>query len=157
MTTATVEDTANVTAIADALNQLVADSYGLMAQLHLAHWNVEGSDFFQLHEAFQSQYEELFQAIDEVAERVRAIDHYSMGGLKELASKSGVAEGPSGAACPARDFVASLIDGHEVCIATALAGRKTAAEAGDAETEDLLIGRIKTHQKAVWFFKSYLK
>ena len=153
--TANIKDSA-VGDIAAGLNQLVADSYGLMAQLHLAHWNVEGTDFFQLHETFQAQYEELFVAIDDIAERVRALDCYSAGGLKVLANMSQVEEGPSAKACPAKEFVSSVLVAHERVIEVAIDARKKAAEAGDAETEDLLIGRISTHQKAAWFLRSYL-
>jgi len=154
--TETVKDSA-VGEIANSLNQLVADSYGLMAQLHLAHWNVEGTDFFQLHETFQAQYEELFVAIDDIAERVRALDCYSAGGLSTLASMSKVEQSPSGKACPAKDFVSSVLIAHEQVISVAHDARKKAADAGDAETEDLLIGRIAVHQKSAWFLRSYLK
>ncbi len=151
-----VQETA-IPDIAAGLNQLVADSYGLMAQLHLAHWNIEGADFFPLHEAFQGQYEEMFEAIDDIAERVRALDHYAAGGLKALAKMSTIEEGPSEAPCPAKDFVSSLIVGHEKCLETAFSTRILAAKNGDAETEDLLIGRIKSHQKALWMLNAYLK
>lgn len=115
-TTVEIRPQSAVTEIAAGLNQLVAESYGLMAQLHLAHWNVEGPEFFPLHTAFQSQYEELFVAIDDIAERVRALDCYSAGGLKKLAEMTTIEEGPSGQACPAKDFVASLVVGHEKVI-----------------------------------------
>ena len=60
--------------LVDGLNLVLADSYALMALTHLAHWNVEGSDFYALHKSFQEQYENLFEGIDEIAERVRALD-----------------------------------------------------------------------------------
>ena len=63
------------TRVADALNLVLADSYALMALTHQAHWNVEGSDFFQLHKAFQEQYENLFEAIDEIAEQTGRTGH----------------------------------------------------------------------------------
>jgi len=106
---------------------------------------------------FQDQYEELFVAIDDIAERVRDLGKYSEGGLKKLAEMSTVAEAPSGSSASAKDFVSSVLVAHEVVIAQAVAGKKVAAAAGDAETEDLLIGRVKTDQKAVWFLNSYLK
>jgi starvation-inducible DNA-binding protein len=148
---------ATLTDVVAGLNQVVAESYGLMAQLHLAHWNVEGTDFLTLHEMFQSQYEDVFEAIDEVAERVRALGAYAEGGLKRLASMSTVQEGPTAAPARAKDFVSSILIAHETVVAAALDTRVKAAEAGDAETEDLMIGRIKTHQKAIWFLNSYLK
>ena len=150
-------EASSVDKIASHLNQLVADSYGLLSQLHLAHWNVEGTDFLPLHQMFQEQYEELFVAIDDIAERVRALGKYAEGGLKKLATMSRVNESPSASAACAKDFVSAVLLAHEVVIEQAVIGRKIAAEAGDSESEDLLIGRVKTHQKAVWFLNSYLK
>ena len=143
--------------IAAQLNQVVAESYGLLVQLHLAHWNVEGTDFLTLHEMFQAQYEELFVAIDEVAERVRALGKYAEGGVKKLAEMSTVGEAPSASSASAKDFVSTTLVAHEVVIEACVKGRKLAASAGYAETEYLLIGMVKTHQKAVWFLDSYLK
>lgn len=146
-----------VDSIANRLNQVVADSYGLLGQLHLAHWNVEGTDFLPLHQMFQTMYEELFVAIDEIAERVRALGKYAEGGIGRLSEMSNVSEAPSAASASAKDFVSSVLLANEVVIEAAISARKIAADAGDAETEDLLIARIKEHQKAVWFLNSYLK
>lgn len=150
-------DNSAVETICQHLNQAVADSYGLLGQLHLAHWNIEGPNFLPLHEMFQAQYEELFTAIDDLAERVRALGHYAEGGLKRMAELTQVSEGPTASAASEKDFISSVLVAHETVIETAIKARKAAAEAGDAETEDLLIGRISTHQKAVWFLNSYLK
>ena len=78
--------------VIEGLQTVLSDSYALMAQTHLAHWNVEGPNFFQLHTAFQTQYEELFGAIDEIAERVRALDALAVGGLQKLAKGSRIQE-----------------------------------------------------------------
>lgn len=150
-------DAAAVDGIAASLNQVLAESYGLLGQLHVAHWNVEGTDFLALHQMFQAQYEELFVAIDDIAERTRSIGRYSEGGLKRLAEMSNVSEVPSAAAASPKEFVSSVLMANEVVIEAAVKARKVAGEAGDPETEDLLIGRIKVHQKAVWFLNSYLK
>src|SRR5580698_6977116 len=78
--------------LVEVLNLVLADSYALMALTHLAHWNVEGPGFFALHKAFEEQYENLFEAVDEVAERVRALDAYAIGGLAKLAKTAGLEE-----------------------------------------------------------------
>jgi starvation-inducible DNA-binding protein len=78
--------------IVDGLNLVLADSYALMALTHLAHWNIEGSDFFPLHKIFQEHYENLFEAVDEIAERVRALDAYAIGGLGVLAKTAEIEE-----------------------------------------------------------------
>lgn len=143
-------------AVSAALSTLLADSYSLMAETHLAHWNVEGPAFFELHGAFQKQYEELFEAVDEIAERIRAIGDYSPGGLATFAKASSVTGAPVGAA-PAKDFVAALIEGHETVSESAKKVRDAAEAAHDLETQDLAIKRIQTHDKTLWMLKSYLK
>ena len=142
-------------AIVKALNLLLADSYSLMANTHYAHWNVEGPDFFSLHKAFQEQYEQLFEAIDEIAERVRALDAYALGGLRNFSNESGIEELNTPVA--AKDYVAALVIGHEKTLADAVAVRDAAGAANDLETQDLAIGRIQAHQKTVWMLKSFLK
>ncbi len=142
--------------VAQGLTTVLADSYALLGQTHLAHWNVEGPAFFSLHAAFQTQYEDLFLAVDEVAERLRALDVLAPGGLKTLASLSSVTE-LSAEAMPAKDFVAHLIECHEIVVEN-LTGLRTAAEkAGDLETQDLAIKRIQVHDKTLWMLRSFLK
>jgi starvation-inducible DNA-binding protein len=142
-------------AVIKALNLLVADSYALMANTHDAHWNVEGPGFFTLHEAFQKQYEHLFEAIDEIAERVRALDAYPPGGLRQFAELAEIEEFKSPLA--AKDYVAGLLVAHEKTIADAVSVRDAAGAANDLETQDLAIGRLQWHQKTVWMLKSFLK
>lgn len=139
-----------------ALNQLLADSYALMALSHQAHWNVEGPAFFELHNAFQSHYENLFTAIDEIAERIRSLDAYTFGGLRAFNKEAGMDEFPIGSV-PARDYVAGLVVAHEKTLADAIALRDVSGEANDLETQDLAIGRITWHQKTLWMLKSFLK
>ncbi len=155
-TTTKSTTTTATTPVAAPLKALLADSYALMAQTHLAHWNVEGPAFFQLHTAFQSQYEELFAAIDEIAERLRALDVLAPGGLTTFAKLSKVPEFGV-AQAPAKDFVAHLIEGHEQAVASARVVRETSEGAGDLETQDLAIARIQSHQKTLWMLKSFLK
>lgn len=143
-------------AVIEGLQTLLADSYALMAQTHLAHWNVEGPNFFQLHEAFQKQYEELFGAIDEIAERLRALDVLANGGLKTLAKGSRIEE-LAVETTPAKDFVAHLVESHEIALLDAHSLREAAGAANDLETQDLIIGRIQVHQKTLWMLKSFLK
>jgi starvation-inducible DNA-binding protein len=126
-----------------------------MAQTHLAHWNVEGSDFFQLHVAFEEQYTELFTAVDMIAEHLRTLEAYAPGGLQMLNQISGV--GQMERRLSGKDYVANLLEYQETLVANAKAGREVAGNAGDAESEDLFIERIRVHDKAIWMLKSYLK
>jgi starvation-inducible DNA-binding protein len=158
MSTATAKSTAPAkkdTRVIDGLNLVVADSYALMALTHLAHWNVEGADFFPLHKAFQEQYENLFEAIDEVAERVRALDAYAIGGLSVLAKTAQMEEFKS--PMPQKDYVAALIVAHEKVSDDAVRTRDAAGAGSDLQTQDLMIKRLQWHEKTLWMLKSYLK
>jgi len=141
--------------LTENLNQVLADSYALMSLTHLAHWNVEGPGFFALHTAFQTQYEELFIAIDEIAERVRALGAYATGGLDNLARKAQMKEFSS--PLPQEDYVRLLLAANEKLVADAAQARDVAGEANDPETQDLMIARITLHQKTIWMLKSFLK
>jgi starvation-inducible DNA-binding protein len=141
--------------VAEGLNLVLADSYALMALTHLAHWNVEGEDFFPLHKAFQEQYENLFEAIDEIAERVRALNVYAVGGLKALGKLANIEEFK--APLPQKDYVAALIVVHEKTTEDAIRTRELAGSANDLETQDLMIKRLQWHEKTLWMLKSYLK
>jgi starvation-inducible DNA-binding protein len=143
------------TRLVEGLNQVLADSYALMALSHAAHWNVEGPAFFSLHKAFEEQYENLFEAIDEIAERVRALDAYAPGGLSAFVKTAGMDEFK--APMPQKDYVAGLIMAHEKALDDATGTRELAAELNDLETQDLMIKRITWHQKTVWMLKSFLK
>jgi starvation-inducible DNA-binding protein len=119
--------------LADSLNQVLADSYELMALSHLAHWNVEGPGFFQLHEAFEKHYTELlFEAVDEIAERIRALDAYAAGGLSALAKLAGMEEFK--APMSQKDYVAALVVAHEKLLEDAIETRELAGNANDLET-----------------------
>lgn len=155
VTTTTTVRAKTDSAVVKALNLLLADSYALMANTHYAHWNVEGPGFFALHKAFEEHYELLFKAIDEIAERVRALDAYAIGGLRNFAAEAGIEEFNTPVA--AKDYVASLIVAHEKTLTDAVALRDAAGAAGDLESQDLAIERITWHQKALWMLKSYLK
>lgn len=148
--------TPKTSAVIDGLKTLLADSYALMGQTHLAHWNVEGPNFFQLHVAFQAQYEELFTAVDEVAEQLRANDVLAPGGLKTLAKLSQISE-LGVETMPAKDFVAHLVESHELLVANTLALREAAGEANELEIQDLAIRRLLVHTKTLWMLKSFLK
>lgn len=141
--------------LTDSLNQVLADSYALMSLTHLAHWNVEGPGFFALHTAFQTQYEELFTAIDEIAERIRALNAYAIGGLGTLAAAAQMKE--FAAPLSQDNYVKLLITAHEKLLTDAARARDLAGQANDAESQDLMIGRITLHQKTVWMLKSFLK
>ncbi|MDQ6913711.1 MAG: DNA starvation/stationary phase protection protein, partial [Verrucomicrobiota bacterium] len=152
MTTTSHSTTDGAARLTENLNQVLADTYALLSLTHLAHWNVEGPGFFALHTAFQTQYEELFAAVDEIAERIRSLDAYAIGGLGKLAQ---VAEMKEFTAPQAQgEFVRMLIEGNKKLVSDAAAAREAAGEANDQETQDLMVERITLHQKTIWMLKS---
>ena len=122
------------TSLTESLNQVLADSYALMALTHLAHWNVEGPGFFALHTAFQTQYEELFTAIDEIAERIRALDAYAIGGLGKFAQAAQMKE--FAAPLAQEDYVKRLIAANEKLLADAATARDLAGQIGRASCRE---------------------
>lgn len=150
-TTAAAKDTRLI----DSLNLVLADSYALMSLTHLAHWNVEGDQFFGLHKAFEEQYDALFEAVDEIAERVRALNAYAIGGLGTLAKTAGMDEFK--APLTQKDYVAALIVAHEKAVADFIQTRDLAGQVNDLESQDLAIGRIQWHEKTLWMLNSFLK
>jgi starvation-inducible DNA-binding protein len=140
--------------VIDALRLVVADTYALIGQTHICHWNVRGPSFFSLHTAFELQYTELFTAVDEIAERIRALGALAPGGLSNLAAMAGINEIKEDTS--AQDMVNHLVMANEKLLADLAVARDLAGEAGDSESEDLMIGRMQIHQKTVWMLKSYL-
>lgn len=140
--------------VVGALRQVVADSYALLGQTHLCHWNVKGPGFFALHTAFEQQYTELFAAVDEIAERIRALGALAPGGLSHLAKLSGMEELSEDV--PAEAMVTHLAKANGKVIESLQQARQAASDAGDDETEDLMIARTQVHEKTVWMLKAYL-
>lgn len=140
--------------VTDALRLVVADTYALIGQTHMCHWNVRGPSFFSLHTAFEQHYSELFIAVDEIAERIRSLGELAPGGLSKLAEMSGIEEIAEDATAP--DMVKHLIHSNEKLLVDLKAARDCAGESNDSETEDLMIARIQIHEKTVWMLKSYL-
>ena len=140
--------------LVDALRMVVADTYALIGQTHLCHWNVRGKSFFSLHLAFEAQYTELFQAVDEIAERIRAKGALAPGGLANLAKMAGIDE--IGEDESAEAMVAHLVSAHQKVLADLKSARDCAAESQDSESEDLMIARIQVHEKTIWMLNSFL-
>lgn len=140
--------------VAEALRLVVADSYALLAQTHLCHWNVRGPSFFSLHTAFEEQYTELFTAIDEIAERIRALGTLAPGGLSNLAKLAGISEIKEDAS--STEMVKHLVAAQRKLVKDLVAARDTAADNGDDQSEDLMIARIQVHDKTIWMLESYL-
>jgi starvation-inducible DNA-binding protein len=143
------------TVIAKGLSHLLADSYTLYLQSHNFHWNVTGPMFQTLHVLFMEHYTELWNALDQVAERIRSLGLPAPGTYKEftkLASISEVEGVPS-----ATEMIRILVAGQEAVAKTARKAFKAAEKANDQPTCDLLTQRLQVHEKNAWMLRSLLE
>jgi len=141
--------------IAEGLSGLLADSYTVYLQTHNYHWNVEGPWFVTLHGLFETHYLELADAVDVIAERIRALGQKAPGSYREFASLSKVEEPRT--LPTARGMVEQLMLGQEAVIRRARALLPAAESAGDQVTADLLTQRMQVHEKNAWMLRSLLK
>ena len=141
-------------AIAKQLSKLLADTYSLYLKTHSFHWNVTGPQFNSLHAMFETQYNELWLAADEVAERIRTLDQFAPGSYSQFAKLSSIKDEPGVPEWKA--MVGQLVEGHEIVAHTARAAIKLADKAGDEGTADMLTGRLKAHEKTAWMLRALL-
>jgi starvation-inducible DNA-binding protein len=142
-------------AIADGLARLLADTYGLYLQTHAFHWNVEGPMFNTLHLMFMEQYTELWNALDEIAERIRALGFPAPGTYKQFSKLTSIEEVEG--VPEALEMVGLLVRGHEAVARTARSVYKVADTGEDESTIDLLTQRLQVHEKTAWMLRSLLK
>ncbi len=140
--------------IASGLSQLLADSYTLYLKTHNYHWNVEGPMFNTLHLMFEEHYTELATAVDEIAERIRALGVKAPGSYGAYAKLTTVEEGSGDES--AEEMIRQLVAGQEAVVRTAREVFKTAEGASDEPTADLLTQRMQIHEKNAWMLRSML-
>ncbi len=142
--------------VAALLKPLLADEYVLYTKTRRYHWNVEGIHFHDLHKFFESQYEEIDEVIDEVAERIRAVGEYSPGSLAEFLKDTRLKEDSGGQIKPPA-MIANLLADHEAIIRSLRVDLETAKDSfGDSGTQDFLTGLLEAHEKAAWMLRSLL-
>ena len=141
--------------IAEGLAKVLADSYTLYLKTHKFHWNVEGPMFRTLHLMFEEQYTELAIAVDEIAERIRALDFPAPGSYSEFAALTSIKE--CNGKTDALTMIQELVDGQETVVRTCRALFPAVDEASDEPTNDLLTNRMQTHEKAAWMLRSLLE
>ena len=141
--------------IADGLGRVLADTWVLYAKTHGFHWNVTGPMFNTLHLMFEGQYNELWTALDEIAERIRSLGctapygSSTYSGLASINDAQGVPE--------ALAMVRELVDGHEAVARTIRSVFTVADDANDQPTADLLTQRLQIHEKTAWMLRSLLE
>ena len=141
--------------IADGLGRLLADTWVLYGKTHGFHWNVTGPMFTSLHGMFDTQYNELWESLDEIAERIRALGLPAPFGdstLTKLASIEEASSIPS-----AMEMVKQLMTDHEAVARTARSVFEIADSANDQPSADLLTQRLQVHEKTAWMLRSLLQ
>ncbi|MCY3003998.1 MAG: DNA starvation/stationary phase protection protein [Planctomycetota bacterium] len=141
--------------IAQGLSCLLADTYSLYLKTHNFHWNVEGPMFNTLHLMFMDQYTELWNALDLIAERIRALGYPAPGTNKQFAKLTSIPETDGVPA--ALDMVRLLVEGHEAVARTARSVFPAVDEGEDEASADLLTQRLQIHEKTAWMLRSLLK
>ncbi len=145
----------NKNAVVDQLNIVLANTYALYLNTQNAHWNVVGPHFHPLHQMFGEQYAELAEAIDEIAERIRALGAAAPGSLSGYAALSQIEE-LTAAEIKGSDALKALVNGHEKIDALIKNAQEVAAENGDEGTADMMIARLQAHEKTLWMLRNHL-
>ena len=148
-------DLKNREQIATALSKVQADTYTLYLKTHNYHWNVTGPMFQTLHLMFEQQYNELWLAVDLVAERIRSLGFPAPGTYRQLAALTSIKEDEG--VPKAEEMIRRLVEGHETVARTARTASKLAEEVHDQSTCDLLTQRMQVHEKTAWMLRSLLE
>jgi starvation-inducible DNA-binding protein len=141
--------------IAEGLSHLMADTYTLYLKTHGFHWNVTGPMFNTLHLMFELQYNELWTAVDLIAERIRSLGVYAPGSYQQIGKLSSIKEEPK--VPSATEMLRQLVAGHEAVVRTAREVFPIAEKGNDESTCDLLTQRMQLHEKTAWMLRSMLQ
>ena len=144
--------------IVAGLSGLLADSYTLYLMTHNFHWNVKGPQFNSLHVMFMGQYTEQWNALDLIAERIRALGFNAPGSYAQFVKLASIKEESGDGAMPDwQEMVRQLVAGNEAVCRTGRKVLEIADDADDDPTEDLLTQRLQTHEKYAWMLRSLLQ
>ena len=141
--------------IVKGLSKILADSYTLYLKTHNFHWNVTGSMFQTLHLLFEKQYTELALAVDQIAERIRALGYFAPASYAQFSQLTSIKEETTH--IDASAMIRQLIEGQEVVVRAARELFPVVDEAGDEATMDLLTQRMDIHEKNAWMLRSLLE
>lgn len=142
--------------IADLVNQLLADEYILYTKTRNAHWNIQGTNFMELHKFFQSQYEALFLVIDDVAERVRTLGHFALGSLTNFLKATNLKEEDHDFS-DQKIIIQALINDHEAIVRFIRTDIVPVTEEhNDLGTTDLVTSLLEKHEKMAWMLRAYI-
>jgi starvation-inducible DNA-binding protein len=140
---------------AEGLSKIQADTFTLYLKTHHFHWNVTGPMFQTLHLMFETQYNELWLAVDLVAERIRALGQFAPGTYTEFIHLKGIAEDKG---IPKdTDMIRELVKGHEFMAKTCREVFAVAEKGDDQSTMDMLTDRMRSHEKTAWMLRSLVE
>ena len=146
----------NRQAVANTLQVLLADEFVLYTKTRNAHWNIEGIDFYDKHKLFESQYEELDEIMDSVAERIRQLGHYAVGTLQDFLKLTHLTEKGDGEN-DSKSYIKELLLDHENIIIFLRENINAFANKyEDAGTSDFITGLLEQHEKTAWFLRAHL-
>lgn len=141
--------------VVELLKRVLADTYLLYLKTQNFHWNVTGPLFPQLHSMFESQYEELSEAVDAIAERIRALGAFAPGSFTSFLAYATLDE--AGEVPNPEGMLAQLLDDHESIVRNMREGFDVLDEAGDEVTLDLFVQRMASHEKTAWMLRANLE
>lgn len=147
-------NTEHRTVLTQALSELLADSYTLYLKTHNYHWNVTGPQFTALHELFEVHYTELATAIDEIAERIRALGAFAPGSYQAFSGLTIISEATEQA--NAKEMTQDLLSSHEAIAVRIRNHLNSVAFESDHVSGDLMVGRLELHEKTAWMLRSLL-
>jgi starvation-inducible DNA-binding protein len=141
-------------AMAEGLLRLLADTYAVYLKTQNFHWNLTGQNFFALHLLFEKQYQELADATDEIAERVRALGFFVDASFSAFKKMSSITEETR--VLTAKEMLEHLVKAHESVIRLARHLSEEAEKEKDCGTIDMLGRRLNIHEKMAWMLRSSL-
>lgn len=148
-------DSEEATAVIDALNNLLANYHVHYQKLRNFHWNVEGHDFFELHEVFEQEYDAVKVQIDEIAERIRVFGKKPVSNLSEYLKMSEIKEAAKNV--KSGDMVDAILQDFEILISLLIDAHEKSAAVGDIATEDMLTAYVKRTEKMHWMLSAFNK
>ena len=146
----------NTQSSAILLNALLADEYVLLTKTRNAHWNIQGKNFSELHKFFEEQYRELDIIVDNVAERVRSLGHFSSGSLNDFLTLTRLLEQKHDFSNPTQIIETLLHDHQDIIRILRKEINKISDTYKDAGTCDLLTGWLKQHEKMAWMLRAHI-
>lgn len=138
------------------LSEFLVSTYALYFKTLYYHWNVTGSRFVELHKLFEKQYEDLSRAGDAIAERIRALGHFTPGTRQDFLQSTSIKDDPE-LPLTSEEMVCNLLDGHSECSRQARSAESAAKHAHDEVSSHMMIERMMVHDKAAWMLRAILE